>query len=205
MAMRKLGSIYARFAWRTDRILTAFQTPLPANFADAANYRFIHDAGTTYLVNRLQVLWGEYCRNLIILSARGNAVTIGGNRLSPAQGIAGFAEIRHILGNDFGAGPRTYWGAPIWTRSQASKLNPGNFNQIDLGLGTAPVDQLKPVRNYLIHPNQNTRNLYQTLTQSLGYPGVEPRALLNSPSGVTGTVLESWIIEFQDAARNIAL
>lgn len=204
MAARKLGSIYARFAWRTDRILTAFQTPLPANAGDAANCRFIHDAGTTHLVNRLQVLWGEYCRNIIIRSARGNALTITGNWLAPAPGIAGFPQIRAKLGNSFGSGSRTHWEEPAWALGCANLLTPVNGNQISLGLGAAPVKDLKRVRNFLIHPNERTKNEYLSLARDLGYPNLEPQMLLAAAAGNDASVIGYWINQFQTSALEAA-
>ena len=204
MAVRKLGIIYARFAGRTDRIVTAFQTPLPANAAAAENCRPIHEAGAAYLVIRLQALWGEYCRNLIILSARGNALTLGGNLLPPAPGIAGFAGIRHILGNYFSGGQGTSWDNPVWAIQRADQLNPTNQSQIRLGLGSAPVDKLRVVRNFLAHPNWQTNFRYQTMAQALGFSGVAPKELLSSSIEGGNTVLESWVADFQLAAYNAA-
>lgn len=204
MTVRKLGIIYARFAGRTDRIVTAFQTPLPANAAAAEICRPIHTAGKAYLVNRLQMLWGEYCRNLIILSARGNALTLGGNLLPPAPGIAGFAGIRNILGNHFSGGQGAQWDKPDWAIQRADRLNPANGSQIRLGLRIAPVDDLRVIRNFLTHPNRQTNSRYQTLAEALGFSGVAPKELLSSSIEGGNTVLESWIADFQLAAYNAA-
>lgn len=204
MAVRKLASIYGRFFWRTDLILTVLQSPLPENVAAAEICRPIHEAGAAYLVIRLQALWGEYCRNLIILSARGNALTIGGKPIPPAPGIAGFAAIRHILGNHFGGGPGTHWDNPGWAIQRANQLNPTNQSQIRLGLESAPVDKLRLVRNFLVHPNQQTNPRYQELAEDLGFSGAAPKELLNS-SFEGGTVIESWVADFQLAAYNAAL
>ena len=204
MAVRKLGLIYARFAGRTDRILTAFQTPLPANSVDAENCRPIHTAGAAFLVNRLQMLWGEYCRNLIILSARGNALTIRGNLLAPATGGGGLPRIKRILGKDFGTGPGTHWDDLDWAIGRANLLKPVNGNQINIGLGTAPGKDLKAVRNFLIHPNQRTKRAYLELARSLGYPGLEPNSLLAADLSDGVDVIGSWVKQFQDAAWEAA-
>lgn len=205
MTARKLGIIYARFAGRTDRILTAFQSPLPENVAAAEICRPIHEAGAAYLVIRLQALWGEYCRNLVIISARGNALTIGGKPIPPAPGIAGFAAIRHILGNHFSGGRGTQWDNPDWAIQRANQLNPTNQSQIRSGLRIAPVDDLRVIRNFLAHPNQRTGYDYQRLAQDMGFPGAAPKELLSSPFGGGGTVIESWVADFQLAAYNAAL
>ena len=197
--------MYFRFARRTERIFTAFATPLPSNPQDAATCEFIHLAGEVQLINRLLVLWGEYCRNLVIISALGGALTMQGTLLAPSAGVRRFSDIRTKLGVNFGAGPGTKWDDPQWALARANLLSPVNRVQIGLGLGTAPVRDLKLVRNFLIHPNEHTRNNYQTLARNLGYPRMEPRALLTSNLGMGGTVLESWIDDFQTSAYNAAL
>ena len=204
MAVRKLGIIYARFAGRTDRILTAFQTPLPANAAEAENCRPIHTAGAAFLVNRLQMLWGEYCRNLVILSARGNALTVAGKLISPAPDLAGFPQIKAVLGNSFGSGPNTHWDDRDWAIGRANLLKPVNGNQINIGLGTAPIKDLKVVRNFLIHPNQRTKRAYLELARRLGYPGLEPNSLLATDWGDGIDVIGSWVKQFQDSALEAA-
>ena len=204
MAVRKLGIIYARFAGRTDRILTAFQTPLPANAAEAENCRPIHIAGAAFLVNQLQMLWGEYCRNLIILSARGNALTVAGKLISPAPGLAGFPQIKAVLGNSFGGGPNTHWDDRDWAIGRSNLLKPVNGNQINIGLGTAPIKDLKVVRNFLIHPNQRTKSDYLKLARYLGYPDLEPNSLLAADWGDGVDVIGSWVNPFQDSALEAA-
>ena len=203
MAVRKLGIIYARFAGRTDRILTAFQTPLPVNAAAAEICRPIHTAGKAYLVNRLQMLWGEYCRNLIILSARGNVLTIRGNLLAPGTGGGGLPRIKRI-GKDFSSGPGTRWDDLKWALEKAGQLMPVNLNQIGLGLGTAPSADLKVVRNFLIHPNQRTKSDYLKLARYLGYPDLEPNSLLAADWGDGVDVIGSWVKQFQDSALEAA-
>ena len=205
MAVRKLGILYSRFAYRTDLISEIFRTPLPLHLQDAVNCQPIHSAGEVQLINRLLVLWGEYCRNLVIISALGDALTIQGTLLSPSTGVRGFSDIRVKLGVNFGAGPRTKWDEPQWALQCANTLSPTNMNQIGLGLTGVSVDSLKSVRNFLVHPNERTRNIYQNLAQALGYHGIEPKALLNSNLGIGSTVLESWIADFQISAYNAAL
>ncbi len=205
MAIRKLGSIYARFYYRTDQIAEIFRTPLPSNSQESQSCQPMHQAGEVQLINRLLVLWGEYCWNLVIISALGDALTIQGTLLSPSTGVRGFSDIRAKLGVNFGAGPRTKWDEPQWALQCANALSPTNMNQIGLGLTGVSVDSLKSVRNFLVHPNERTRNIYQNLAQALGYHGIGPKTLLNSNLGMGSTVLESWIADFQNAARNSAL
>ena len=205
MAVRKLGSIYSRFAGRADLISEGYRAPLPSNPEAATSCRPIHSAGEVQLINRLLVLWGEYCRSLIIISALGNAVTIRGTLLAPAPDVAKLSHIKGKLGRCFGAGPGTHWDEPQWALQQANLLHPDNRSQLGLGLETAPVRNLKDVRNFLVHPNEHTANNYRTLVQRLGYVSALPKAFLTSPIGVESSVLESWINGFQDSAYNAAL
>ena len=205
MAVRKLGTIYVRFVYRTDLIAERFRAPLPQNIRDSASCQPIHAAGEVQLINRLLVLWGEYCRNLVIASALGNAVTIKGTLLAPAPDVAEFSHIKAKLSGNSGAGPGTRWDDPEWALRQTNLLSPVNRDQIGLGLETAPVKDLKAVRNFLIHPNEHTAKNYRTLAQKLGYTSALPKVLLTGPVGIGSNVLESWIIDFQNSAYNAAL
>ena len=205
MATRKLGSLYSRFLVRTEQLSDAFFAPLPQDPKEAAQCQFVHAAGDVQIINRLLVLWGEYCRNLVIQSAYGNVLTLQGNRLSTIPGINGFSDLRAKLGVDISAGPGTKWDEPTWAVQRARQLAPANFTQINLGVGFAPIDPLRVLRNYLVHPNEHTKGRYQDLAIQLGYPGRQPNELLKSNLQMGQTVFESWIAEFQIAAYNAAL
>ena len=132
MPARKLENMYSRFCRRTNKISEAFYAPTPEISPETAHCEFIHHASKVQLINRLLVLWGEYCRNLVIISTFGNTLTINGLWLSPAPGINGLAQIKAKLGNDFGAGPGTRWEDTTWALQRANQLNPVNQNQISL-------------------------------------------------------------------------
>ena len=203
--MRKLDSMYHRFCRRTDQVSETFLAPTPEISPETAYCGFIHHLSKVQLVNRLMVLWGEYCRNLVIASAFGNAITLNGVRLGPAPGINGLAQIKAKLGNDFGAGPGTRWEERDWALRRAMRLNPVNQNEISLGFGTAPSGNLKLIRNYLIHPNRHTRSkYYQELVPVYSAAGLEPYSLLMHRLPGGSTVIESWIADFQISAYNAA-
>jgi hypothetical protein len=205
MVTRKLGPLYSKFLVRTERLSNAFFAPLPQDSKEAAACQFIHAAGDVQIVNRLLVLWGEYCRNLVIQSASGDALTLQGNKLSTPPGISGFSDVKAKLGANISSGPSTRWDEPSWALDRARQLAPSNFEQINLGVGSAPVSQLKALRNYLVHPNEHTKGRYLNLAIQLDYPGMQPKELLKSRLPMGPTVFESWIADFQIAAYNAAL
>lgn len=205
MATRKLGSLYSRFFVRTEQLSDAFFAPLPRNPNEAASCHFVHAAGEVQIINRLLVLWGEYCRNLVIQSTCGNVITLQGNRISSTPGITGFSDLRAKLGANAGAGPGTKWDEPAWVIQRARHLAPANLTQINLGVGSAPIVELKVLRNYLVHPNEYTKGRYQSLAIQLGYPGRQPNELLKSNLPMGQNVFKAWIADFQIAAYNAAL
>ena len=206
MSVRNFDSMYRRFCRRSDQISEAFLSPTPSLSPNTMNCEFVHHTGKVQLINRLLVLWGEYSRNLIIASAFGNAITINGSRLVPAPGVTTLAHIRATLGRNFGAGPGTRWEETAWAIQRANQLNPVNQAQISLGLGTAPDESLKLVRNYLVHPNEHTRReYYHNLVPIYSRLRMEPYAFLANRLQGGNSVLESWISDFQIAAYNAAL
>lgn len=205
MATRKLGYLYSKFLVRTEQLSAALFAPLPQDSEVVVSCQFVHAAGDVQIVNRLLVLWGEYCRNLVIQSASGKTLTLRGNKLNAPPGIGGLSDVRAKLGGHFDAGPGTRWDEPSWALGRARQLAPSNFAQINLGVSSAPVNHLKILRNYLVHPNEHTRRSYQGLTTQLGFPGRQPSELLKDRVPMGSTVFEDWIAGFQSSAYNAAL
>ena len=101
------------------------------------------------------------------------------------------------------AGPGLRWEDPSWTTKQANTLMLANRAQISLGVGSAPYDNFRRVRNFVIHSNPHTRAEFDFVAVSHSLIGAEPEALLLSRLPGGGTVMEAWMEEFKLAALNV--
>ena len=155
-----------------------------------------------FLVNRLLHLWGEFCRRLVVTSALGGCRTLNGVVISIAPTIACASDIPKVIKEKSLTGPGLNWGQPHWTTRNVNELKLANRQQINLGIGAAPYDDFRRVRNFVVHCNPQTRSEFEVVAVTYSLIGVEPDDLLlyRLPGG--GTVMEGWVRDFQSAALN---
>lgn len=204
MAQSQLASFYSGFYARTDLLLRHFSiTPLsPVTINEEVSFETLIRYSRGFLVNRLFHLWGEFCRHVVVASALGGYRTLGGVLLSGAPQIGNLDDILRMFNERSITGPRLRWGDPRWTVNNAKKIQPANLNQITLGIGAAPYDDFRRVRNFMVHSNPYTRSEFEMVAISYSLFGANAEDLLlhRLPGG--GTVMESWVLDFQAAALN---
>lgn len=205
MAQRNLAGVYGRFCGRTDALLRDFlvATPGPITRFGEASAITIVGYSRGFLVNRLFHLWGEFCRLIVIESALGGCRTLSGIVLANAPNIFRISDIPPKIRMRPIAGPGLRWEDPSWTTKQANTLMLANRSQISLGVGSAPYDAFRRVRNFVIHPNPHTQAEFAVVALRFSFLSAKPEDLLLSRLPGGGTVMESWVQDFQVAALNV--
>lgn len=101
-------------------------------------------------------------------------------------------------------GPGSQWEDPDYAIRQANYLNVANYAQLSVGLGsvTTILGYLKRVRNFIVHPNIETRNRYVQTMRVLGHRGLSPIELMNQPMRGGITILNHWVSALETAAWN---
>ena len=152
------------------------------------------------MVNRFFHLWSEYCRHVVTASALGGYRTHSGVLLNNARGITCVSDLLNAIKTNSIVGPGLRWGDPKWTLNKANKIQPVNLQQIKLGVGAVPYEDVRRVRNYIIHSNPHTRAEFDSVAIKYSMLGANSDDVLlhRLPGG--GTVMESWVKEFQSAA-----
>ena len=206
MRKKSLNALYGSYFARSRLLSSRSAVSLPANMVEAMTCEPVHRAGLAFLVIRLQHLWGEFCRELVVRSAIGGCVTRTGQYLSPAPGVNRVCDLPTITARftrqPF-SGPRSQWEDPSYALRQASYLKVVNFNEISMSLGAVTIlNHLKPVRNFIVHPNKDTRTKYIHIARTLGFPGVSPIQLINQQLPGGATIFGSWLSELETAAWN---
>ena len=153
-----------------------------------------------FLVNRFFHLWGEFCRHVVTASALGGYTTLHGMHLTGAQGIANVFDILSTIKMTSISGPGLRWGDPSWTVQKANKIQPANLQQITLGVSAVPYDDLRRVRNFIIHSNPHTRSEFNSVALRYSLIGVTADGLLLHKLPGGATVMEGWVRDFQLAA-----
>ena len=180
-----------------------FLIELPTEPAEVRLCESIHRDGRAYLVIKLQHLWGEFCRELVVRSAIGGCETRTGQTLPRVSGIKRVRDITNI-NPTLSSGPQSHWEDPAFAIKQARRLQVANYNEIGLGLGSVSTNltNLKCVRNFIVHPNRITRGKYFHMTRSMGFSGCTPDRLLHQYLAGGVTVFDDWISKLNAAAWN---
>ena len=204
MAQRNLADFYGRFYGRTETLLLDFLVapPSPPVTFGEMPVDTLLGYSRGFLVNRLLHLWGEFCRRLVVASALGGCRTLNGAAINIAPTIACASDIPRVIKARSLTGPGLRWGQPDWTIRNVNELKLGNREQVKLGIGAAPYDDFRRVRNFVVHCNPHTRAEFEVVAVTYSLVGADPDDLLlhRLPGG--GTVMEGWVRDFQSAALN---
>lgn len=204
MAQRNLAKFYDRFSRRTDELLNDCLTSppiLPIMIGETPVDRLLlYSQG--FLVNRLFHLWGELCRSLVEASAIGGYSTLGGHAITRAPNIKYKSDIPKLINVRSLAGPGLKWEDPAWTSKRIDTLQLANGQQLKLGIAAAPYEDFRRVRNFIIHTNPHTRGQFENVANRFLLFGVEPEVLLQYRVRGGGTLMETWVRQFQIAALN---
>ena len=197
MDANALGKLYCRFASRSERMTERYGVE-----SGAFDRRLEQRDGRLFCVVRLQHLWGEFCHQLIARSSIGGAYTIEGTRLPRVSGIRRWKDVDRIAREVTGARRDIPWHIPQRSIRIAQEIAPTNANRIITALSSvSPIDEIRAIRNYLVHPNAGTRDRYDAAARRAGIFDADPDVLLTariSPGNVT--MFEYWIIEIQAIA-----
>lgn len=156
-----------------------------------------------FLANRLQLLWGEFCCELIVRSAMGKCHTRTGNPIPGVTGVKKVSDIASIAGKPL-AGISAKWENPAYSIDFSKRLRLANQSDVNKGLSAADssnLNDLRILRNYAIHPNRNTARNYATMTRRHGLAGTDPDRFMRHKSAA-GAILEIWIKNLLDSAWN---
>jgi hypothetical protein len=181
-----LRSLRLEYAW------------LYAEFSKSATSQIAHQSELTceMVVIRAYDAWARFCRELIITSAYGNTVTLGGATLAKSlPAISNRASVVPVLLSTY---KRNRY-EPDWDRANdcvdaGTRLAISNLSTVAgaLGATNSPADQVRHVRNYYAHRRQGTcdRALATGYFPNLNRPIVYQ---LNAYTTGGITVMQSWI------------
>ena len=204
MAANTLDKLYFRFASRLWRMSELYRIE-----SGAVELHPERRDGRLFCVVRLQHLWGEFCRELITRSSIGGARTMEGTRLPRVSGVRQWKDVEKIARETTGRRLDVPWHIPEQSARIALKLAPKNATQIVTALSSvSPIDEIRAIRNYVVHPNLDTRVKYGAAARRAGAldPDPDPDILLTTkvyPGNVTR--FEYWAAQIRivalDASR----
>lgn len=203
MRAKPLLYVYGVFLRRSHALDSRLEVQLPTHPEEAEMCEPVHRDALVFLAIRVQHLWGEFCRELVVRSALGNCSTRSGQLVPPAPGSVRVRDLPNMSRLPFW-GRGTYWEDPQFALRQARRLNVVNYNSIALGLTSASsvLDELKTVRNFITHPNRSTAAEYTQLTRAKGLRGLSTEQFLRQRTPGGATIFEAWTRQLATAAWN---
>lgn len=197
--MKCLIDLYHTFYSRSAVILNRF---MQAHGSECDSYT------QEMCVVRLYDLWDRFCKELILLSAYAEPISISGSRIPRVAGVRTRNDVLTKLKSIRPYASRPVhlisWGNPTTSIDVASKLKLSNFQNISLSLGAtpSPLQDLRIVRNYLAHRNEKTASEVRKVAVSNGCPGTHNAlAILGSLRTPGVSLLEFWIVQIRNIAR----
>jgi hypothetical protein len=203
MPVSQFINIYIKFETRTNNLMTEFEdkTGLLRDYGNT--FETIHNDARSFLIIRLQMLWGQLCRELIIRSALGGYHTISGTILRKGSVVTDWRSIQTIIQRRKGKG-HSPWHIANFSMGVASDLRIQNYTQVSMSLGgTSPMDIIMVIRNYLVHPDELTKTKYENTTRAMGITGkIDPIDLMKTRVTGGAILLEDWVADLQLIAFN---
>lgn len=197
-----LVSIYRRYESRNQFLLELFQDSLTTNSSKYELGASVRRQARLQLVVRMLHLWSEFTRQVILRSVMGRVTTGNGQRLPRLSPRKRESFSKKLLGSLQG-GSGTKWDDPSYALGQANAFQIGNYHSVSTGLGTADLSLIKPVRNFIVHPNQITHGKFIRALVDHGLRTTIPDDLIQERQNDGITLFESWVRHLSLAARSV--
>lgn len=203
MSKVRLQSLVSRFWAESESVFDRFSYVFPIGHEVCSEF---HLWRQEMCVIRLLDAWARFCRELVLVSASEQPLTMGGTRLPLAPGIATRTDALHLLQTAYTRVPYE----PRWHDAQAclraaGLLRVANYSSISAGIAVtpAPLDDLRDLRNFLAHRNERTASKVRNAAASNSAPVTsDVIAILQSPSGSPpATILQLWIQQLQTMSQ----
>lgn len=196
MSKHNLAIVYSRFFARTERLVKSFNAAIPSRPIHGEYCQALQRDAREREVVKLQLCWGQFCRELIIRSAAGRYRTLTGQQLPPGT----MSSPSSILTEARSLCRKAYfpWHMPTRCCDLAIRIGAPNAGQIKAGLSvTAPVDDLLAVRNYIEHPSRHSQIRFRRVAIKYGQPQLGPVVLLSTRLSNGRTLFEHWVESFR--------
>ena len=95
-----------------------------------------------------------------------------------------------------------YWEEPQKAIGYANTLHVNNYNEISKGIGSARIDEIKSIRNFITHPNERTRPNFEQIARNRMMLGLSPDRMLTQQLSGGETLFETWVDQLLIAAWN---
>lgn len=198
-----LGAIYSRFLSEANWIRLAFQNCQSMHASPPQQSTRIPVLSAEMVIVRLHDLWARFCRELIVLSATGQATTIQGLAIPPVAGVIHRSDVIPLLLSKYKKRKyEPYWAHANEAIDAAQRLGLSNLSTIATSLGsvTSPEKEVRAIRNFFAHRSKDTALYVRAQSWCPLSAKLDPFVLAGQPVSGGATLLELWINRFEAVA-----
>lgn len=202
-----LHRIFARWfsesSWLQDQFELAVEKRLDSDYSidEMRTWRL---AGEMCLV-RAQDSWARFCRELIVSSAYAQPITIDGRTVRRAENISTRQDVENAIHVLF---HKKRTREPEWHIAReaidaAQKIGLTNRDYISAALGAtpSPMEDIRPLRNYVAHRSARSRSLVMAVAQRHNVGDVQDALEVAAFAPQSGPLLfRRWMTQLQRMA-----
>ena len=203
MPVKRFIDIYRKFENRTNGLVSEFEDKVSMVNDYGEVFEKIHNDARSFILIRLQMLWGQFCRELIIRSAFGGYNTISGTALKKGASVTDWRSVQTVV-RKRSNNRHPPWHIANFSIGIAKNLRIQNYGQVSMALGgISPMDYVIGIRNYVVHPEEKTRANYENTLRAMGMTvKIDPISLLRSRVAGGANLFEQWVTDLQTLAVN---
>lgn len=149
--------------------------------------------------------WSRFCRALIIESSCSNPRTFNGTVVPNAPGIGSRIDALNLISNTYKSRPgrEPSWHIPKYAIRAAGDLGISNLLTVTAALGSTPnpIDDLRVIRNCIVHRSPKNFHDAGAVINSYGYSGLglHDFVALHVFPGIT--MFEKWVLSIRSIAH----
>ena len=202
-----LYKLYKKYIKSSEKLVRIFNTQYNKS-SDVIRYlRPAISYSKEMCVVKLNDMWSKYCRNLIIISAVDKPRTITGTTVITSNVVKKYKDVMPFLRRKFNR-KNILW-EPKWHIAHeaikaAHELSISNYQTISSAIGAqcSPADEIRIVRNYIVHQNKETARKYIGILINYNIPQNTAAVKMLEEFMILGVNLfEYWIRKLQIMAR----
>lgn len=201
-----LGAIYWRFSAKADWIAQSFShaASSPADGRCLAAHSLSREDAAIQLQDR----WNAFCRELVLLSWRGEVRTLSGTYIPRREGNRTREAALMALRATFTGRSKKRaeweprWFSPTDAIDAAGRLHVANLASISSGLGLtpSPLDELRAIRNHFAHRGRESSSRLRICLGAGADASVAHDHLSQTTLG-GATQFEVWASQLDSMAR----
>lgn len=203
-----LADVCKEFEGDAAEIRDCFLAPVPKGTTYDTSCLLPHAYSVEICVIRLYCSWQNYCRQLVLISAYGEPLSLTGAQVPRvlASEAAAIKTVKDYSRKTTGRAYEPNWADANKCMKAAQHLGIANFSRVAAAIGStpSPAEDLRAIRDYYAHRNDETLRKVLPLPHLGGRNIIDLPDILRQPTRAGVSLFEDWILTLSIIGRNAA-